>query len=130
MDWKTRYKDRVLSAQEAVQVIESHNRLFLTGNVSVPYKLLDALVKKAPDLEDVEICQALTVGAPAYVSPEMEGHLRVNTMFISDNIRQYSFCRAKRAVGFYACSAFRIPLALQKWIPSAGCGDDSRFAPG
>ena len=87
MDWKTRYKDRVVSAQEAVEVVKSHHRLFLTGNVSVPYKLLDALVKKAPALEDVEICQALTVGAPAYVGPEMEGHLRVNTMFISGNIR-------------------------------------------
>ena len=88
MDWKTRYKDRIVNAKEAVKVIKSHDRLFLTGNVSVPYKLLDALVKKAPNIEDVEICQALTVGAPAYVGLEMEGHLRVNTMFISDNIRQ------------------------------------------
>jgi len=88
MDWKTRYKDRIVSAQEAVQVVESHNRLFLTGNVSVPYELLNALVERAPELEDVEICQALTVGAPAYVDPAMEGHLRVNTMFISGNIRK------------------------------------------
>ncbi|MBT3338574.1 MAG: acetyl-CoA hydrolase/transferase family protein [Anaerolineae bacterium] len=87
MDWKTLYKDCILSAEEAVEAVESGNRLFLTGNVSVPYKLLDALVKRAPKLEDVEICQALTVGAPAYVGAEMEGHLRVNTMFISGNIR-------------------------------------------
>lgn len=88
MDWKNLYKDRIMSAEEAVEAVESGNRLFLTGNVSVPYKLLDALVKRAPKLKDVEICQALTVGAPAYVGPEMEGHLRVNTMFISDNIRR------------------------------------------
>ena len=87
MDWKTRYKDRILSAKDAVEAVESGNRLFLTGNVSVPYKLLDALVEKAPKLKDVEIIQALTVGAPAYVDPKMEGHLRVNTMFISGNIR-------------------------------------------
>ncbi len=87
MDWKTRYKDRILSAEDAVKIIESGNRLFLTGNVSVPYKLLGALVKTAPNLKNVEIVQALTVGAPAYVGPEMEGHLRVNTMFISGNIR-------------------------------------------
>ncbi len=87
MDWKTRYKDRILSAEDAAKVIESGNRLFLTGNVSVPYKLLGALVKTAPNLKNVEIVQALTVGAPAYVGPEMEGHLRVNTMFISGNIR-------------------------------------------
>ena len=87
MDWKTRYKDRILSAKDVIEVIESGDRVFLTGNVSVPYTLLDALVDRAPELQDVEIVQALTVGAPAYSSPEMEGHLRVNTMFISGNIR-------------------------------------------
>ena len=35
----------------------------------------------------MEICQALTIGSADYVSPEMEGHLRVNTMFISPNNR-------------------------------------------
>ncbi len=35
----------------------------------------------------MEICQALTIGPADYVSPEMEGHLRVNTMFISANVR-------------------------------------------
>lgn len=87
MDWKTRYKDRILSAKDVIEVIKSGDRVFLTGNVSVPYTLLDALVDRAPELQDVEIVQALTVGAPAYSSPEMEGHLRVNTMFISGNIR-------------------------------------------
>jgi acetyl-CoA hydrolase len=46
------------------------------------------LVKHAPNLKDVEICQALSVGPADYVSPEMEGHMRVNTMFISANIRK------------------------------------------
>lgn len=88
MDWKAMYKDRIMDAEEAIKAVKSGNHLFLTGNVSVPYRLLDALVKRAPELQDVEIYQALTVGAPAYVEPEMEGHLRVNTMFISDNIRR------------------------------------------
>ena len=56
--------------------------------MSVPQKLLAALVKHAPNVQDVEICQALTVGSADYVGPEMEGHLRVNSMFISANIRK------------------------------------------
>jgi 4-hydroxybutyrate CoA-transferase len=82
------YQERVTTAEEAVKVIKSGDRVFLTGNVSVPQKLLAALVGYAPNLKDVEICQALTVGAADYVSPEMEGHLRVNSMFISANIRK------------------------------------------
>jgi acetyl-CoA hydrolase len=71
-----------------VKHIKSGQRLFLTGNCSVPQKLLNALVNHAPNLQDVEICQALTIGPADYVAPEMEGHLRVNTMFISANIRK------------------------------------------
>ena len=82
------YQSRVTTAQEAVKAIKSGDRLFLTGNVSVPQKLLAALVEHAPNVTDVEICQALTVGSADYVSPEMEGHLRVNSMFISANIRK------------------------------------------
>jgi acetyl-CoA hydrolase len=56
--------------------------------VSVPQKVLSALVEYAPNLENVEVCQALTIGPADYVKPEMEGHLRVNTLFISHNVRQ------------------------------------------
>ncbi len=82
------YQSRVTTAEEAVKVIKSGDRVFLTGNVSVPQKLLAALVKFAPTLRNVEICQALTVGSADYVGPAMEGHLRVNSMFISANIRK------------------------------------------
>ncbi|MCE9647384.1 MAG: 4-hydroxybutyrate CoA-transferase [Chloroflexi bacterium] len=82
------YQSRVTTAQEAIRTVKSGNRVFLTGNVSVPQKLLAALVDYAPQLKDVEICQALTVGSADYVGPEMEGHLRVNSMFISANIRK------------------------------------------
>lgn len=82
------YQSRVATAEEAVKVIKSGDRVFLTGNVSVPQTLLAALVKHAPNVKNVEICQALTVGSADYVAPEMEGHLRVNSMFISANIRK------------------------------------------
>jgi len=88
MDWTSIYQSRVTSAQEAVRAIQSGNRIFLTGNVSVPQKVLGALVDYAPNLHDVEICQALTIGPADYVKPELDGHLRVNTMFISANVRK------------------------------------------
>lgn len=86
--WSNIYESRIVSPQEAVQAIKSGMRIFLTGNCSVPQKVLGALVEYAPNLQNVEICQALTVGPADYVAPEMEGHLRVNTMFISANIRK------------------------------------------
>lgn len=88
MDWRETYRSRCVSPEVAVQAIQSNNRVFLTGNCSVPHKLLDALVARAPELENVEICQALTVAGSEYVAPEMQGHLRVNSLFISANVRQ------------------------------------------
>jgi len=87
-DWKSIYESRLCSADEAVRAIKSNQRIFMTGNVSVPQKLLAALVKYAPDLENVELCQALSIAPGDYVKPEMEGHLRINTLFISANVRK------------------------------------------
>ncbi len=88
MPWTSQYKEKVVNADEAVQAIQSGDRIFLTGNCSVPKQVLAALVDRAPELEDVEICQALTIGSADYVDPKMEGHLRVNTIFISPNNRE------------------------------------------
>jgi acetyl-CoA hydrolase len=88
MSWKSIYQSRVVSADEAIKSINSGDRLFMTGNVSVPKVLLAALVRRAPELQNVEICQALTVGPADFVAPEMHGHLCVNTMFISANVRK------------------------------------------
>ncbi|HEX7976714.1 MAG TPA: acetyl-CoA hydrolase/transferase C-terminal domain-containing protein [Anaerolineales bacterium] len=87
MDWNKLYQSRIVTPEEAVTHIQSGNRVFLTGNCSVPQKLLAALVDYAPNLENVEICQALSIGPADYVKPEMDGHLRVNSMFISANVR-------------------------------------------
>ncbi len=88
--WERIYHERMTTAEEAVRVIQSGQRVFLTGNCSVPQTLLRALVKRARagEVENVEIVQVLTVGDADYVSPDLEGKLRVNTLFISANVRQ------------------------------------------
>lgn len=88
MDFNKLYQSRICSPEEAVKNIKSNQRIFLTGNCSVPQEILKALVAYAPNLNNVEICQALSVGPADYVAPGMEEHLRVNTMFVSDNIRK------------------------------------------
>ena len=88
MDWNSIYQSRITTPEDAARVVESGDRIFLTGNVSVPQKVLGALVDYAPNLENVEVCQALTIGPADYVKPGLEKHLRVNTLFISHNVRK------------------------------------------
>jgi acetyl-CoA hydrolase len=87
MTWLTKYASRLTTPDKAVEVIQSGQRVFLTGNCSVPQQLLGALVGRAHGLQDVEIVQVLTVGPAPHADPEMDGHLNINTLFISPNIR-------------------------------------------
>lgn len=88
MNWLKEYESRLMTAEQAVEAIQSEQRVFLTGNCSVPQKLLSALVDRAPQLKDVEIVQVLTVGPAPHARPEMKGHLNINTLFISSNVRE------------------------------------------
>jgi 4-hydroxybutyrate CoA-transferase len=87
-DWKTRFPHKVVGADRAVEMIQDGYRAYMSGNCSVPKRLLEALVRRAPKIRNVEIDQVLTVCPEDYVAPAMEGHLRVNTMFISENVRK------------------------------------------
>jgi 4-hydroxybutyrate CoA-transferase len=78
---------RVCTAEQAASLIHSNTRVFLSGNCAVPQQVLGALVARAAELSEVEIIQVLTIGSADYVAPALAGHLRVNTLFISDNVR-------------------------------------------
>jgi 4-hydroxybutyrate CoA-transferase len=88
MSWQPIYQSKITTAEKAIQAIKSGDRVFLTGNCSIPKVLLEALVDYAPQIDDVEICHALTMGSTDYVAEGMEDHVRVNTMFIGANVRQ------------------------------------------
>lgn len=100
-----------MSADDAIAHIESGMRIFITGNCSFPQQLMDALVRRAPALQDVEIVQVLTIGNADYVQPAMQGHLRVNTLFISENVR--AAVNEGRA-DFTPCLLSEIPLLFRR----------------
>jgi acetyl-CoA hydrolase len=84
----TLYDERRCTAVEAMETLQSGNRVFVSGNCSVPRTLLAALIERAKSLHDVELTQVLTIGNHECVLPEMQGHIRINSMFISDDIRE------------------------------------------
>jgi 4-hydroxybutyrate CoA-transferase len=88
MDWMKIYQERQTTAEEAIKVIRPGMRLFMTGNVSVPQKLLSALIEHAPHLKDVELCHALTICPADYAQPGLEKHFRINSLFIGGNHRK------------------------------------------
>ena len=56
-------------AKTAVQVVESGNRVYLHGRHSTPTPLIEALVARGEELEDVELLPTLSFGPVPYLNP-------------------------------------------------------------
>jgi 4-hydroxybutyrate CoA-transferase len=119
------YRQKIVTADEAARLISSRQRVFLTGNCSVPQTVMKALVARAHELENVEIVQVLTIGNADYVAPEMASHLRVNTLFISDNVRKavnegradFTPCFLSEIPGLFRDGYLRLDAALVQVSP-------------
>jgi acetyl-CoA hydrolase len=85
---KKKFERKFVSAAEAVDVIQSGDRVYIHPGCAVPQALVDAMVERYADLRDVEVCHLLGVGDAAYVRPEMQGHFRHNAFFIGKNVRK------------------------------------------
>ncbi len=70
-------------AKTAVQVVESGNRVFLSGMLVTPTPLIQALVARGEELRNVELITALAIGPAPYTDPRWVGHFHVRTCFVS-----------------------------------------------
>ena len=55
-------KANYMTAEEAVKLIKSHDRVYIQGSTSIPEVLLDALTARGHELEGVEMYSAFAVG--------------------------------------------------------------------
>jgi len=79
---------RIVSADEAVSVIQSGQQIFMHGAAATPSVLLDALVRRAPELQDVKIVHMHAEGPHPHLDPGMEGHFLHRSLFIGPNARK------------------------------------------
>ncbi len=87
MSWEMDYKKRLKRADDALQCVKSGMRVYIQPGCAEPETLVEALMRRGPDLHDVEIVHMMTMGCAPYVAPEMAGHFRHNAMFIGSNVR-------------------------------------------
>jgi 4-hydroxybutyrate CoA-transferase len=79
---------RIVTADEAVSDIKSGQQVFMQGAAASPTVLLDALVRRAPELEDVQIIHMHAEGPHPHLAPEMVGHFYHKALFIGPNARK------------------------------------------
>ena len=95
MGWQTEYQKKLRTADEALKCVQSGMRVYIQPGCAEPETLVEALMRRAPAVYDVEIVHMMTMGCAPYVAPEMAGHFRHNAVFIGPNVREaINDCRA------------------------------------
>lgn len=79
---------RLVSAEEAVGIVQSGDRVFVHSVAAAPQTLIHALVARAPHLRGVEVIHIHTEGAAPYTQPEYRESFRHRALFVGHNVRE------------------------------------------
>lgn len=88
VNWLKIYREKLTTAEEAVRLIHSGDRVYLHPGCAKPDILVRALMRRAPELQGVELIHMLALGGPDYADPALQGHFRHNALFIGPNARE------------------------------------------
>ena len=78
---------KAISAEDAVKVIKSNDKIYLQAAAAVPQVLVNAITARHEELRGVQICQLHTEGEAPYANPELKDSFHVNSFFIGKNVR-------------------------------------------
>ncbi|MFN3640078.1 MAG: acetyl-CoA hydrolase/transferase family protein [Flavobacterium sp.] len=78
---------KYVSAEEAVKVVKSGDRVYVQAAAATPTILTKALSERYAELRNVEICHLHTEGEAPYANPELAESFHVNSFFIGANVR-------------------------------------------
>ncbi|WP_234737162.1 acetyl-CoA hydrolase/transferase family protein [Tellurirhabdus bombi] len=78
----------MVSPEQAVQTIQSGNRVFIHSVAQTPHRLIAAMVARADSLTNVEVCHIHTEGHLPYCEEQYAGIFKPNAFFIGANMRK------------------------------------------
>lgn len=76
-----------VSAEEAVSMIQSGNRIFSHGSACTPNLLIDELAKQSSRLKGVEFVSITQQGNVEVAKPQYKGSFYINSLFVSTPVR-------------------------------------------
>lgn len=81
---------KIVSPEEAVKVIKSHDRIHIHSVSCAPQKLINAMVERGrrKEFENVRIQHLHTEGPAPYTNPEFEGIFQMESFFVGHNVRK------------------------------------------
>lgn len=84
-------KTKWMTADEAVGLVKSSDKVYIQGSTSIPEVLTEALARRGSELRDVTLYSAFAVakGPAPYCKPEYADSFFVNTFFVANSVRQW-----------------------------------------
>jgi len=76
------------TADEAVKIIKSGDRVFVHGISATPVQLVEAMTRRHNELKKVEVVHLHTEGPAPYADPEYKDSFFVNALFVGANVRK------------------------------------------
>jgi acyl-CoA hydrolase len=77
-----------VSAEEAVKIVESGNRVFIQGSAATPSILLKALFQRKEALQNVELVSITTITNDFLKPADLGSHFFLNSLFASNDVRE------------------------------------------
>jgi len=77
-----------VSAEQALQIVQSGHRVYIHGSACTPIFMLHQLALQAPRLNDVELVFISMYGDIEVDKPQYQSNFRINSLFVSGSIRQ------------------------------------------
>lgn len=116
MDWKEKYKMKIVTASEAVSHIRSGDRVVVGHACGSPEVLLKAMVENRNAYKNVEVVHMVAMGPSEYCLPENSAHFVHNSLFAGANSR---LAIAEGRAKFTPCHFSQIPrLFTEKILPA------------
>ncbi|MCX6296516.1 MAG: 4-hydroxybutyrate CoA-transferase, partial [Bacteroidetes bacterium] len=79
---------KIVSAEEAVKVIKSNDNIYLHSAVATPERLIDAMVARHAELENVNLYHMHIEGKAAFTNPLYQKNFKDHALFVSNNVRK------------------------------------------
>ena len=125
MKWRDDYRGRRVTPEEAVALINSGDRIYVSGNAATPYVLLEALARRDDGLEQVEVTHVLLMGDDPLSRPDAWSRFRHNSLFVgpadrevvNDGLADYIPIHLHEIPGLFSLGYLPLQVAIIQTAP-------------
>ena len=114
INWKEYYDSHLMTAEEAIKMVQSGDRVTFGHACSEPAALVEELINQKERLRDVQVIHMVAMGPGDYMDPENEASFRHNSLFVGGKARK---ALVEDRADYTPCYFYRIPELFDEALP-------------